>query len=332
MAIVPDFLLSHYPMTTLLRERICRGYQPTYEEIRLWAKNVETRELCESAQIVTRHYNTSYFELCSIINAKSGRCTEDCRWCAQSRHHKTECPEYELLEESDIICSAVKNAALGVRRFSLVTSGRRLNKAEINKICSHIRALHDKTSLDLCASLGLVDEEDLELLRDAGITRYHCNLETSASYYPTLCSTHSQDEKIKTIKAAQRVGLEVCSGGIIGMGETEEQRIELAYQLNSLKILSIPINILIPIEGTPLAHINPISEDEILRAICLFRLVNPNAHIRLAGGRARLSEECLRLLLDAGVNAAIVGNMLTTIGSDINTDKERIKKAGYELQ
>ena len=319
-------------MTSQIREKICQGHRPSYEEIRCWAMGSDTNELYELAQMITRRHKTKHFELCSIVNAKSGHCTEDCRWCAQSRYHKTECSEYDLIEESDVLGYAIKASTHGVRRFALVTSGRRVSKAEIKTICSHVRMLRDSTTLDICASLGLVDEEDLQQLHDAGVTRYHCNLETSASHYPKLCSTHSQEEKTKTIKAAQRVGMEVCSGGIIGMGETESQRIELACQLNSLKIHSIPINILIPIQGTPLAHIKPISEEEIIRAICLFRLVNPDADLRIAGGRARLSEECLERLLHAGINAAIVGDMLTTIGSDIDNDKEIIKKEGYELQ
>ncbi len=269
-----------------------------------------------------------HFDTCSIVNARSGRCSENCHWCAQSAVFKTHVEEYELIDEQTCVDLALKNAEYGVSKFSFVTSGRALSDRHIDTICEYARRIHARAPIHLCASMGLLKKEQLQLLKEAGIPRYHCNLETSPRYFSRLCSTHSTADKIETIRAAQSIGMEVCSGGIIGMGETMEDRIDLALTLRELGIKSIPINILNPIPGTPLEKAAPLADDEILTTIALFRFINPDAYLRFAGGRL-LIQHLERRAIETGINAAIVGDMLTTLGSKVLEDMQKIKDLGF---
>ena len=212
----------------------------------------------------------------------------------------------------------------------MVTSGRRIKASEIDYFCDIYRKMGEETHLHLCASMGLLKREELEKLKAAGVKRYHCNLETASSYFSELCTTHTIEQKKETIRTAQKLGMEICSGGIIGMGENMKQRIELAFELKELGVCSVPMNILNPIPGTPLEHMPPISHEEILVTIAIFRFILPRTFIRFAGGRARLSRETQKQALSAGVNGLLMGDMLTTLGSGVNEDKSLAREAGYD--
>lgn len=294
-------------------------------------KNIDKEELYELAHNITHKHLGNRFDSCSIINAKSGNCSENCKWCAQSVHSCTKINIYPLISKEKALAEAIHNSNQGIQRFSLVTSGKRVSKQEVEAICKIVEELKAKSNVIPCVSLGLIDEEDLRKLYLAGVKRYHCNIETAPSHFKNLCTSHTIEEKMATINAARRVGMSVCSGGIIGMGETMEQRIEMAQFLSDNKILSIPINVLHPIKGTPLENSIALSEDEILTTIAIFRILNPNAFLRFAGGRALLSKEIQKKALYIGINAAIMGDMLTTLGSGAQEDIELFESAGYDF-
>lgn len=288
-------------------------------------------ELCEAANEVREKLNGNTLDTCSILNGKSGLCTENCKYCAQARGHKTGVEEYPLLTVDRIVEEGLQTAEAGVDRFSVVTSGVRVSDAEVDVLCRAYAKIHEQSDIQLCASHGLINYEQFLRLKEAGITRIHNNLETSRRFFPRVCTTHTYDDKIKTIRAAQKAGLEICSGGIIGMGEEMSDRLDMAFELRDLGVESIPVNVLMAIPGTPLQDQPLLPEPEILRTIALFRLINPTANIRLAGGRNSMTD-CGRLALHAGANASITGNMLTTSGNTVEEDFEMFTKAGFQLR
>lgn len=292
---------------------------------------VDSEALFSVAAEVTQKNFDRRFDSCSIINAKSGRCPEDCKWCAQSAHYNTGCEIYDMIPEDECLAMAKANAEAGIRRFSLVTSGKRLSGKSLDKICYLYNKIQSTCNIELCASLGLLSKDELQKIWDCGVRRYHCNLESAPSHFVKLCTTHTIEDKIATINAAREIGFEICSGGIIGMGETENQRIEFALTLRKVDPLSIPINILCPIAGTPLEGTTPLSEDEILRTVAIFRLLHPQAYLRFAGGRMKLSTEGQIRAMKIGINGGIVGDMLTTIGSTVERDRNIVSAAGYHF-
>ena len=307
-------------------------YTKSIENIKEFIASMPRKELYELAHRTTRKYLGNRFDSCSIINAKSGNCSENCKWCSQSVFSRCNIEKYPLVSADRAVKEGLYNSSFGIKRFSLVTSGKRVSKKEIDEICKIVKALNDTGKITPCVSLGLIDEEDMFKLAEAGATRYHCNMESSPSYFGELCTTHTQEEKIKTLKAAEKAGLSLCSGGIIGMGETLDDRIELALLLRDLNVKSIPINFLNPIKGTPLQDAKPLTEDEILTTIAIFRLINPTAFLRFAGGRALISKEIQEKALYIGINAAIMGDMLTTLGNSAKNDIAMFKSAGYEWE
>lgn len=318
-------------MIASLKQQVLQDYEITAQEAMQLSRVSHQEELYVAANEIRAHFCQNDFDLCSISNAKSGRCSEDCKWCSQSAHHQTTIETYEKPNKDQIVRQALEDAAQGVRRHSLVTSGRGVSDKTLDELISIYREISAQSHMHLCASLGLITAKQMRRLKEeAGVEHYHCNIETAPSFFSSLVSTHSLEEKIKTIKLAQEIGLKVCSGGIIGMGESMEQRIEMAFLLRDLNITSIPINILQPIKGTALEGMQALSEQEILTTIAVFRFIHPKAYLRFAGGRVQIKhfqDKALR----AGINAAITGNYLTSTGSDISEDISLITQEKFHI-
>lgn len=314
-----------------VKQRILSGGSIQRQEASAIAAEAPLDELCDVADEICRHFQGTMVDSCSIVNARSGNCGEDCKWCAQASRHNTGCATYSFISTEDTLKAARDNEREGIRRFSLVTSGRTLSDKDLDKFCEIYKKLDSETSLYLCASMGLLNKEQLSRLKDAGVKRYHCNMETSKGYFTSLCTTHTPADKEKTIRAARELGMDICSGGIIGMGESMEQRLDFAFELAELGVDSVPINILDPIPGTPLENTPLISEDDIIRTAAMFRLVLPRQSIRFAGGRMRLSQESMLRMMTGGVNGVLMGDMLTTVSNTIAQDRVLFKNAGLEF-
>lgn len=314
-----------------LKDKILAGGEITADEAYALCDIAPSHrpELYAAAEEITLKLCTRDFDSCSIVNARSGRCSENCKWCAQSAHFKTNADNYPLISREECMRIARHNRSQGIKRFSLVTSGRKMGGDDLRRACEYYSELNAQGGMHLCASMGLLTLDELKMLHRSGVTRYHCNLEAAPSHFATLCTTHTIQDKVDTILAARSLGMEVCSGGIIGMGETPRQRVELALELRRVTPHSIPINVLSPIAGTPLSDTMPISDEEILDCITLFRFVHPRATLRFAGGRARLSRDTQLQCLRLGMNGGVVGDLLTTIGSKTADDKALVAEAGY---
>lgn len=315
-----------------IRKKALDGIPATIEEAMQLNELYSTDELCDAADEIRRRRCGNVIDTCSIVNARSGRCSEDCKWCAQSRYHHTGINEYDIIPTDELLKAVKMNTEKGVQRFAMVTSGRKIAPADIKRFCALYELAAQESDIYLCASMGLLSREELQALKDAGVKRYHCNLETSSRYFPELCTTHSQEDKLNTIRMAREVGLEICCGGIIGMGETMTDRLMLAQEAREAGATSIPVNILQPIPGTPLAGQALISEEEVIRSIALMRFVAPDLTLRFAGGRARLSRRATERILHGGLNGAMIGDLLTTIGNKVDEDYEMFAATGYTIQ
>lgn len=277
-------------------------------------------------------YISNNIEFCSLINARNGKCSQNCKYCAQSSHYCTNIESYPLIEVEEVIKAAKESKENHVSRFAIVTSGRTPDEGRDFAIELEMIKKINETGLNSCASIGILNEEQAKQLADAGLKRFHHNINTCRSYYPEVCTTHTYEDRINTCKLVKKYGMELCCGVILGMGESIEQRVEMAMELSEIHPESIPINILMPIPETPFENYhNKINEEHILRTISIFKIANPDSVIRFCGGRMKLSQENQELALKTSVEGILVGNYLTTVGKAPIEDIETAKKLGKNL-
>jgi len=315
-----------------LAERVVSGEKLTKEEgLQILSIPDElVMELVEEASKVREYFFKNQMEFCSLINAKNGACTEDCSFCAQSSHYKTPINAYGLVSKDEMLAGAEKAVAINANRYCIVVSGRRASKEEVDKIADAVKEIKESYPIKVCCSLGTIDEEDLAKLKDAGVDRINHNLETSERYFPKIVSTHTWKERYETIKKIQKVGLSTCTGGIFGMGESDEDIVDLAMTYRDLKVDSIPLNFLIPIPGTPLGDKHDLTPLKCLKIIALFRLFNPKSEIRLCGGRELNLKDYHDVAFEVA-NCLMVGGYLTRAGREPGKDEEMARRLGREL-
>lgn len=308
-------------------ENILSGVSIPEEELIEFVKTAPLHRLFFVASELRARYRGSYIDLCSIVNAKSGRCAEDCKYCAQSVHYKTGVESYGLLDVERILERASEAKAQGARRFCIVTSGKKPSEKELRRIALAIEGVRDLGLLP-CSTLGLLERDELALLKEAGLYRYHHNLETARSFFSEVCSTHSYEDKLRTIQSVKDVGLSLCSGGIFGLGESWSQRLEMALELKRISPDSVPVNFLIPIKGTPLGERPRLDPVEALRIISLLRIVLPDKEIRVCGGRLQVLGEFNSMVFLAGADGLLTGNYLTQKGRNAADDLQMIRSQG----
>lgn len=313
-----------------LYNRVIGGYLITREEA-LFLYKEDLGDLTRYADMIRDHFCGNQFDMCTIINGKSGLCSENCKFCAQSSHYNTGSKVYSLLSEEEILTDAKKNADQGVMRYSIVTAGRSLSDGEVDRMCQIIRRIKEEVHISVCVSFGLLKEDQFRRLKEAGAERVHNNLEASENFFPSVCTSHSFSDKVQAIRAAQDAGLDVCSGGIMGLGESIEDRIDMALSLRNLGIESIPVNMLNPIPGTPMEKYESLDEKEMQRIIAVYRFILPKAFIRLAGGRGLMRDKGKACFM-SGANAAISGDMLTTAGITVDKDKKLLEELDYRIK
>ena len=320
-----------------IAEKVLRGSFIEREEAYRLAQieNFELPYLLAAADSIRRQYQGEGVHLCSILNGRSGHCSEDCSYCAQSVHHQTGVAVYPLLGGEEILRHALAAEAAGVSHFSIVLSGRGMDENDetetFQRVLQSFIEIGAKTKLQLCASLGSLTLEQAKELKAVGVQRYHHNVETSRQYYSSICRTHSYEDRVRTVSVAQQAGLTVCCGGIIGMGETLLQRLDMAFELRDLSIGCVPINILNPIAGTRLEAMAPLPPLEIIKTIALFRFILPQAEIRTAGGREKNLRDLQALALLGGANGMLVGGYLTTSGRNSQLDIKMIADLGLKI-
>jgi biotin synthase len=315
-----------------LEERVLAGGEVTADEANemMALDKSGLYELFASANRIARHFKGWEVELCGIINAKSGRCAEDCAFCSQSIHHETDAPVYSLKDSVELARAALSSKEDGADRFGIVTSGTRIKDGEeLETICNAVRTIAACEGITPCASLGILPETSLLKLKEAGLTGYHHNLETARSFFPNVCTTHDYEDDVATVRTAKRLGFNTCSGGIFGIGESPAQRVEMALTLRELDIDSVPINFLVPVKGTRLEDRVPLSPLESLRVIAVYRFLLPTKTIRICAGRDRNLGDMASWIFYAGASAMMVGDYLTTAGRTPEIDLEMVRMLGF---
>jgi len=317
-----------------LADSVIAGHAVAYDEaLRLGdVEGTEFNCLLTEAGRIREHFVGKAVTLCSIINAKSGTCPEDCAFCAQSAHHSTEAPAYPLVDEESMVSCAKSAERHGASCYGIITSGTGIgDREELDRICRTLRRIRDEAGIAPSCSLGIIDDGTARLLRDAGMVTYHHNLETSRSFFPSICSTHDYEQDVETVRAAKRAGLRVCCGGIFGLGESFAQRVEMALTLRELEVDSIPVNFLDPVAGTRLEHADFITPQECLRTIAVYRFILPDRQITVCGGRERNLRELQSWIFLAGASGMMTGNYLTKAGRDPALDRRMVADLGLTI-
>ncbi|MEJ2695841.1 MAG: biotin synthase BioB [Candidatus Sulfobium sp.] len=320
-------------MISALKEKILGGGEISRDEA-LSISSVgmaECVDLFAAANAIRGRFRGEYVDLCAIVNAKSGGCPEDCSYCAQSSRSSASIDHFPLLEDEVILEKAREARAGGARRFCIVTSGRKVAGRDMERIASMVGKVRSLGLLP-CATLGLLSEEELELLRDSGLERYHHNLETSERFFPEICTTHTYQDKVTTIGAVKSSGLSLCSGGIFGIGESWEDRVDMALALRRSGPDSVPINFLIPVKGTKLGSVNPLEPFEALKIISVYRFILPDKEIRVCGGRMQTLGDFHSFIFSAGADGLLTGNYLTTAGRNFGDDLRLIESHGLRYR
>ncbi len=327
-------------MTTAMREKISvvldgilGGKKIDVHDARMLATAAgpDLGDLLAAAGRVRGLFKGAVVDLCSIVNAKSGACSEDCSFCAQSAHHATGASVYPLIDVKEMTKAAEGAKKNGAKRFCIVTSGRGIeSRDDLEKIAKGIERVRE-IGLSPCATLGTLTQGQLACLRDAGLHRYHHNIETSRGFFPRVCTTHTFEERLDVLRHAQALGLSTCSGGILGMGETMEDRVAMAFTLREMNVDSVPVNFLMPIPGTPLANVAAIPPMEALHSIALFRLILPEKEIRVCAGRGAALRQLHPMIFMAGADGFMIGNYLTTTGLDPADDLSMVRDLGLRI-
>lgn len=296
------------------------------ELLRLY--NLDLDELLK----LSSKYVKDEIEFCSLINARNGKCSQNCKYCAQSSHYRTHIDSYPLVKIEEVRKAALDAKTHKASRFAIVTSGKTPDESDFDKMLEMIKEINKIEGLNSCASIGILNEEQAKKLAQSGLKRFHHNINTAKSYYPEVCTTHTWQDRLDTCKLVKKYGMELCCGVILGMGESVEQRVEMALELAEIQPNSIPINILMPIPETPFEnYLDKIDEENVLRTLAIFKIANPNSILRFCGGRMRLSEENQRKALNTCVEGIMVGNYLTTIGKNPDDDIKTVEELGKTI-
>ena len=325
---------EHIATITQCMDQVLAGKEISREqaETLFAAGKEEPFFLMAAADKIRKNFCGDKMRFCSDVNARSGRCTENCKFCAQSGWYHTGVKEYPLRSPEDLLREAKQAEAYGAERFGIVTSGReQSDPAQFASIVEAVKRISKETKLSVCCSLGLLTEEQLKELKAAGCQRIHCNLETAKRHFPSICTTHTYEEKEAHIRRIQQVGLEVCSGGIFGLGETDEDRIDMAFALREHHVTSVPLNIFNPIPGTPFGKNKPPKPVEILRMFAMYRFILPHVIMRVCAGRENSLRDMQAFALSAGLNGAMIGGYLTIAGRPPERDKQMAVDMGRTL-